>query len=199
MFNLSRLIDFKSQNYLALSSPLGWLDQISGLTGKDEPSRRSECLKAFARIKSFIIMKLNDTSFVGNDIFLKRAIKENLRDIQEELNAKNLFPKLKKEYNQLKATKKAMSKILDPGNEENNYMAVKTWFSSEESVDLENEAREIFESAKKLKKKLPPRKFNRLGQITLFELMLADKSRPGSMEFRYTIKVYLNKGIYLLT
>ena len=144
-------------------------------------------------------MKLNDTSFVGNDIFLKRAIKENLRDIQEELNAKNLFPKLKKEYNQLKATKKAMSKILDPGNEENNYMAVKTWFSSEESVDLENEAREIFESAKKLKKKLPPRKFNRLGQITLFELMLADKSRPGSMEFRYTIKVYLNKGIYLLT
>ena len=79
-------------------------------------------------------MKLNDTSFVGNDIFLKRAIKENLRDIQEELNAKNLFPKLKKEYNQLKATKKAMSKILDPGNEENNYMAVKTWFSSEESV-----------------------------------------------------------------
>ena len=182
-FDLSKLIDFKSdENFVALVSPVDWIGAIGGETGTDLPSRQVEKLKSHARLRDFILYRLNKEKFGRRDITLKLSIKEHLKDIQDEVSRLKLFKNLNRMENFRRNKVKQMKQILDPEREHKEYLSVKKWMESTEFKDRENEALKDFEEAKALGK-IGKDKFNNIANFVRFLLAVTDKSRPSSYYF----------------
>ena len=156
---------------------------MAGPSGKLEPGRRKEAYKAFLRLKSYLIFKLNSTMFSGSEIKFKREIRENMNDIEEDLTSKKLLSKLDNEVKIQAQKKKQMEEIINPKNDEQNTDAVKTWFESSQARDLEKELQDIYRIAKQ-NKSITKRKYDKFCNGVLLELILSDKSRPSSYTFR---------------
>ena len=178
-FNLMRLIDFSEEsNFISIQSPIKWLEAIGGPSGLEFPGRRDEAAKAFKKLLSFIRYKLNQATFDGESIMRKRAIKEHIKDVQEETNEMNLHRQYQDIASEQRAKRDEMSEILNPSNEEEKFSAPETWFSSEECSNVLQEAETIYKECidKDLVIKKP---FDRYAKIAFLDLAMSDKLRVG--------------------
>ena len=181
-FNMDRLVAFGSEEYLALPSPMSWLAEVGGKSGRLMPSRRKEMLKCFQRLKMYLVYLLNEgNSFQGDKILMKDAVERHLEDIDKELKQKKLNKQFDKLYKQQKKRKERMEEIVQPSASDSIQNSVKTWFFSEEAQRLEVEAMTIYNQAMALKT-ITKAKFEQFCKWVFFEFMLFDKSRVGILE-----------------
>ena len=188
-FNLSRLIDFKSkENYLSMTSPVSWLNAASKCCFN--PNRQKSQLEVHARIRDFVEHKLMEADLSGNDLLLRLAVSNNLKDISAQVSKLGLFQKLKKKIEVERAHAKRMKLLLDPTAEQKEFECVKTWFNSPESKELEKEAETIYrESMKSGNVDAAP--FNRFACICRFTWAVKDKNRPSV--YNFSVQDYLSK------
>ena len=180
-FNLSRLVNFGSEDFLAVPSPVSWITEVGGKNGQDFPSRRKEMLKSHQRLRSFINFTLNEYSFEGCAIQQKDAVAKHLKEIEKQVKKGNLFAQLEKLYQSQTRKKAKMMKIIKPLEEENLKHCVRNWFASKESEELENEALTIYKNAMS-NQNIKKSDFDRFSKICFFEAALFDKSRIGMWE-----------------
>ena len=184
-FTLDRLLDFKnSRNFITTSSPLNWLAVTGGPTGKDQPSRQLEQLKAHGRFRSYLEYKANEEVFDGGEGMMKKILfVQNNAAIAAEIERLKIRNKLNKWYNFEKNKKRRMKKILNPETDINVYEAVKTWFGSAESKEKEEEAVKIWKTAIK-SQSVTQKNFNKVAVLSRFTTAICDKSRPGAYRFK---------------
>ena len=182
-FNLLQITDFKTDNFLAVLSPVDWIGSIGGPTGTELPSRQSEKLKSHARLRDYILYKLNKTRFDRHEISEKISIKEHLNDLSQEVAKLKLFKQLKKHQDFKRNKAKQMKQILDPGRDQNEYMSVRKWFQSDEYKEREKAVLKDWEEAKDDKSKIGRENFNKMANFCRFQLAVTDKSRPSSYKF----------------
>ena len=180
-FNLSRLVNFGSEDFLAVPSPISWVTAVGGETSQDFPSRRTEMLKGHQRIRSYINFCLNEYSFEGRAIQQKDAVAKHLKEIEKQVKKSNLFPQLENLYKSQCRKKAQMTKIIKPLEEENLKHCVRTWFQSKASEELETEALTIYQNAMAAQE-IRKSDFDRFSKICFFEAALFDKSRIGMWE-----------------
>ena len=89
-----------------------------------------------------------------------------------------------------------MEEIVNPTDEESEYLAVTTWFNSKESQDLLEEAEKIYLKATK-KGKIIKEDFRRYSNISYLECALADKLRKGSYDALLNRDWIVKKPVYL--
>ena len=180
-FNLSRLVNFGSEDFLAVPSPISWVTVVGGETSQDFPSRRTEMLKGHQRLRSFLNFCLNEYSFEGSAIQQKDAVAKHLKEIEKQVKKSNLFPQLENLYKAQCRKKAQMTKIIRPLEEENLKHCVRTWFQSKASEELETEALTIYQNAMS-NQLIRKSDFDRFSKICFFEAALFDKSRIGMWE-----------------
>ena len=196
-FNLMRLIDFSQEsNFISIQSPIKWLEAIGGPSGLEFPGRRDEAVKAFKKFLSFIRYNLNQATFDGESIIRKRAIKEHIKDIQEETNEMNLHRQYQDIASEQRAKRDEMSEIVNPSNEEDKFSAPETWFSSEECKNVLLEAEAIHKEIvdKDLVTKKP---FDRYAKIAFLDLAMSDKLRVGVYNALNNRDWATKKAVYL--
>ena len=202
-FLLDRLLDFKnSGNFVTLSSPMNWLAVTGGPTGKDQPSRQLEQLKAHARFRNYLEFKVNEENFDGEGIIKKLAFVQNNAAISTEIERLKIRNKLNKWYNFEKNKKRKMRQILNPEVDINILEAVKTWFNSDVSKEKEAEAVSIWKKTIKSKPQLIKEKdFMKVAMLARFTTAVCDKLRPGAYKFKNTdyedkVAVYFPEDMY---
>ena len=182
-FNLSQITDFKSDNFLAVLSPVDWIGSIGGPSGTDLPSRQAEKLKSHARLRDYILYRLNKTRFTRNEISEKISIREHLNDISQEVAKLKLFKQLRKLQDFKRNKAKQMKLILDPAKDVNEFQSVRKWFQSNEYKEREHEVLKDWEEVKISKAKIGRENFNKMANFARFTLAVTDKSRPSSYKF----------------
>ena len=199
-FNLMQFLDFHSDNkFVSVPGPHGWLSAIGGRSGKEFPSRRDECVKAYKNLLRFIAFELNDSCFDGQSIMKKRAIKDHISDIMQQTEDMKFHKTFKKMAENKNTKKKEMAEILEPTDDENRLHALETWFESDESQQIAQEAANIWKKAMKTGK-IDKKSFNRFAQICFLELSLSDKLRVGvyyaltNQDWAMKKEVYLPAG-----
>ena len=195
-FNLSRLINFDSEDFLALPSPISWLTKMGGKSGQDFPSIRKSMYQGHARLRAFILHLLNEHSFSGEAIQQKSAITSHLNEIDEIVKKKKLSSQFEELYQQQKMKKEKMQNIVKPFEEERLHNSVETWFQSKESEELEIEALTIYETAVK-DGAIRNSDFDRFVKICFFEAALFDKSRVGMLESLKNEEYFLKRATWL--
>ena len=180
-FNLSRLVNFGSEDFLAVPSPISWVTVVGGETSQDFPSRRTQMLQGHQRLRSFLNFCLNEYSFEGSAIQQKDAVAKHLKEIEKQVKKSNLFPQLENLYKAQCRKKAQMTKIIRPLEEENLKHCVRTWFQSKASEELETEALTIYQNAMS-NQLIRKSDFDRFSKICFFEAALFDKSRIGMWE-----------------
>ena len=201
-FNLNKLLQFESDSFVAIPSPINWLTLLGGQSGQEFPVRRHECVKAFKRLLDYLLFKLSEKVFGKKTLQLKRDIKDHIKDISDMVDKMNYHHNLRTIAKSQTSQKKEMSDIICPPDEESEYLAVSAWFGSPESKAVEKEAQDIWKKSKKLSSKeaLNKKEFTRVGNITYLELALADKLRTGvynvltNRDFAKKKEVYLPAG-----
>ncbi len=195
-FNLSRLVNFESSEYLAVPSPLSWVDKVGGKSTQDQPSRRKSMLRVHQRLRQFSIYKLNQLTWSGEKLAIKEKVLNHLNSIEKQVSDKNLYSDLEKLYDQQTKKKKKMQSILKPHENENLHNAVATWFQSEESQELEVEALTIYKDSMAAQD-VSNKNFDRFSKIVFFEAVLFDKSRVGKYEDLTNEDYTLKKPTYV--
>ena len=180
-FNLSRLICFDSEEFLALPSPISWLAKTGGKSGQDFPSIRKSMTESHSRLRQFKLHLLNEHSFQGEAIQQKSAITKHLSEIDDLVKKKKLCSQFEELYQQEYKQKKKMQSILKPLEEERLHHCVETWFQSKQSEELEIEALTIYQNSMKGRSISNP-DYDRFARIVFFEAALFDKSRVGMLE-----------------
>ena len=199
-FNLSRLINFKNgDDFLSLPSPISWYKKVGGRSGKDFVNRRTEQLKAFLRLKDFVVFKLNEEDFDLTRISLKRDIRDHIKDVEQQIKDMNLFKKLSGMANAQTNRRKAMKELVfGEIDDEAEYVACKKWFQSKECEEVELEMQDIWTKAMELNS-IPKREYDRFATCCLFEFSINDKTRPGAYgvlknaDYAKKVPVYLPK------
>ena len=177
-FSLSRLLKFEDSEFLPVPSPVPWITKVGGPGGQDMPSRRKSMLTCHARLRAFINFKLNQHKFEGAQIQQKEAIGKHLKAIDDQVAEKKIHGQLEKLYN-LQVQKKAqMENVVKPFEKTNIHNAVKNWFNSKQSEDLEIEALDIYQNSMRTQT-ITNKQYDRFAQIVFFELVLFDRSRVG--------------------
>ena len=180
-FNLSRLICFDSEEFLALPSPISWLTQTGGKSGQDFPSIRKSMTEGSSRMRQFLVHLLNEHSFKGEAIQQKSAITKHLSEIDDLVKKKKLSSQFEELYQQEYKKKKKMQSIVKPLEEERLHHSVETWFQSKQSEELEIEALTIYQNSMK-GRSISNTDYDRFARIVFFEAVLFDKSRVGMLE-----------------
>ena len=199
-FNLSRLLKFNGDDLVLLPSPVGWIKMMGGASGEEFPDRRAEALKSHSRLRRYIVFKLHD----GIDFIPRKGdIRTHLQDIDQQVEDLKLFKTLSRLSNIQKNRKKAMQKILEEeekNDDEDEFYGCQKWFKSKECSQLEIEAFEIWSKSMELNS-VTKKGFDRFSKICMFELGLCDKSRPGvyqkirNLDYVSKKKVYLPPGV----
>ena len=196
-FTLMRLINFTdAASFISIPNPAEWLKVIGGPSGKEFPSRRHECVKAFLRLLQFIRFQLNQAIFDGDSIVKKRAIKEHIKDIEEmtkEMNYHKIYRSMAEEQ---KAKKEEMSEIVNPTNEEDKLLVSESWFGSDENKKINEEAETIWKKTME-RENIDKKDFNRAAQIYYLETAMSDKSRRGVYNAIINKDWMMMKEVYL--
>ena len=182
-FNLGKLIDFQSDDFQFIQSPVAWIMKAKG-TGSGNPSRHAEQLKVHARLRRFISYMLLRANLGSKNVLQKMAISQHLNEITSEIKEQKFFRKLKKQYDLETAKVKRMKGILSTNNTDHvEYNAVKIWNNSQRAQDLQNEFNKTHEKALTAKKPLKPLEFNRCSNFARFYVAIRDKNRPSCYGF----------------
>ena len=162
----------------------GWIQSIGGPSGKSEPSRRKEMLKAHARWRGFVKEKLEETDFgfTGEAFYKKEIILKNLEKISEKISVKKIFSQLSKLENQARTQKQKARQILYPSQNYKEQTSVKKWFESAKAKEEEEACLKIYQKAMS-GNKLGPKEFNRFANYARFTLALEDRNRRSTYNF----------------
>ena len=182
-FTLSRLLAFKDKaKFLAIESPVLWITTAAGEDKTSNPTRMKEQLKFHKRLRQYILYKLNQTTFDGNDMLQNLLVNQRLQAIDQELESLNLLKKCTDLYEKEQAKTKRMKLIVNPSSNQLEYSSVRKWFSSEESKQLEAEVRKIAKEALE-SQSIKPMNFSKVANLARFTLAIKDKNRVGSYRF----------------
>ena len=182
-FNLGKLIDFQSDEFQFIQSPVAWILKAKG-TGSGNPSRSAEQLKIHARLRRFISYMLLRANLGSRNVLHKMAITQHLNEITSEIKEQKFFKKLKKQHDLETAKLKKMKGILSTHSTDHvEYNAVKIWNNSQRAQDLEKEFNKTHEKAMMSKKPLKPLEFNKCSNFARFFVAIRDKNRPSCYGF----------------
>ena len=176
-FFLDRLTAFKSEDFLALKFPLGWLKA----TCPDDPSRAMEKLKSHKFLRDYLKSSIDKTNFGGStdDLMKKSLILEGIERISREIISQGLFGEYRR-LMQIETVEKRQAKLtVNPSEAHNVANAVTSWNRSKESEERELHFLKIYEDMMS-SRDIKSRPFTTLGHYVRFRFAIADKSRPGS-------------------
>ena len=150
-FNLSRLICFTNPGQLIeLKDPMTWIrKQIGGDDGRQNPSMQKELLKAYSRVRDYVLFKLQNTNMGSGyqDLQRKRDLRQNIEDIEDNLKRNNTWRQLeslvKNEANKVKTAKAQQNPTR--ANDEAN--CVPNWFKSDVFEGLLRDHLKVYEDA----------------------------------------------------
>ena len=150
-FNLSRLICFTNPGQLIeLKDPVTWIrKQIGGHDGRQNPSMQKEMLKAYSRVRDYVLFKLQNTKMGSSyqDLQRKRDLRQNIEDIEDNLKRNNTWGQLeslvKNEANKVKTAKAQQNPTR--ANDEAN--CVPNWFKSDVFDGLLRDNMKVYEDA----------------------------------------------------
>ena len=88
-YNLERHLQPLKDDFIELEDPTkadGWLQSISGNSGKEQPGRRKEMMKAHSRWRDYCVEKISEADFGLSDsnVYKKEKITKNRGEDQEE-------------------------------------------------------------------------------------------------------------------
>ena len=149
-FHLGRYVCFTdSSQLLELSDPIPWIRSLGGKDGTEQPSKQKELLKCFARLRDFILFKMQSTKFGTDyqDLQRKRDLRQNLLDLEDHIKRSNFSETLDKLINVEAEKRKNAKAQLNPNLSKNEVNAVKTWLTSEEWAELRDANIAIWEKA----------------------------------------------------
>ena len=150
LFHLGRYICFTdSSELLELKDPIPWIRSVGGKDGTEQPSKQKELLKCFARLRDFILFKMQNTNFGTGyqDLQRKRDLRQNLLDLEDHIKRSNFSETLDKLIN-IQAEKKKNAKAqLNPNLSKNEVNAVKTWLTSDEWKEIYDTNIAVWEKA----------------------------------------------------
>ena len=189
-FNLEQHFIPLSPSFVEVKDPTitgGWLQSIAGPSGKAEPSRRKEMLKAHARWRSYTKEKLEDTDlgFTGEALYKKEILLKNLDKITEKISVKKVFSQLSKLENQARTQKLRAREIVYPSQNFSEQTAVKRWFQSDKAKEEDEACLKIYKKAMS-GNKLGSKEFNRFANYCRFTLALEDRNRRSTYNFKNT-------------
>ena len=141
---------------------------------------------------------MNKTTFDGNEMLQSLIVNQRIQSIDQELQSLQLGKKCTALYEREKAKIKKMKRIVNPSCDQLEYSSVRKWFLSEESKQLEEEARDIHKNAQK-SNALKPMNYSKVVNLARFTLAIKDKNRPSSyrfsqMDYRSKRPFWLPKG-----
>lgn len=148
-FNLKRLVSPQDKDFLELSDPSevgGWLDTLSGDSGRDDPGRRRECLKAHVEFRNYLYEKIMKADFgsTAEDYLKREMVLRKLDMIKTTIENKKLFQTLSKQENKEKNERQKARKVLCPSTDYKEANCVIIWFESEEAKEEETACQEIY-------------------------------------------------------
>ena len=203
-YNLSRHLNPNSEDFMELPDPTGvgqWISSIAGKSGRELPSRRKEMLKSHARyffiitiyydvfypkrLRDFIIDELENSEYgaCAESYIKKEAVLKRVKNISKKISEKNLFGKLKKLEEQVKARKLEARELLYPSNNFNEQQAAKKWLLSDVCKAEENICNGIFNKCTVQGKKCTEKELVKLGNFARFQLALRDRNRKSVYSF----------------
>ena len=185
-FSLDNLTCFKDvENFVELRDPDGWIDEIAGKTGKDNSIRRKEMYKCYKRLIKYLLKLLGNEDF-GSDIvsILRRTkIKDNLKEIHEEIDACKTWNKLQniieKDHHEIEKARDT----VNPQEKHNAAVANKSYFLSKEFNERMKKNHQIWKDALDTNK-IGQRDFDTLGQFARHVLAMTDRNRAAGYFFR---------------
>ena len=185
-FSLDNLTCFKDvENFVELRDPDGWIDEIAGKTGKDNSIRRKEMYKCYKRLIKYLLKLLGNEDF-GSDIvsILRRTkIKDNLKEIHEEIDACKTWNKLQniieKDHHEIEKARDT----VNPQEKHNAAVANKSYFLSKEFNERMKKNHQIWKDALDTGK-IGQRDFDTLGQFARHILAMTDRNRAAGYFFR---------------
>ena len=186
-FSLSNLICFQDEeNFIELKDPSSWIDDISGEDGRRNPIRRKEMYKAYKRLCSFVLKELGNADF-GTDLMslLRRdKIKNNLKDIGEEIHQSKRWSNLQKIIDQDHREVQKAKDIVKPNERFNEEKANQTYFASETFKERVRKNEKIWENAVTTNKAPGAKDFDALGNFARHLLTMTDRNRSSGYHFR---------------
>ena len=186
-FNLNRLLDPFSENFIELEDPTilgGWLHSVGGKDGKEDPGIQLQMIKDFKHLHEFVLGRMKRLE-CGNstEAYLRRdKIVDNVKNIDEVITKKKLISKLKRLDNQQRVEKLKARRTLNPDDDFNVQVAVQTWFNSPESRDLEKECDRYYQNVKD-GIRIGARSFTKYANFCRFYVLLHDRNRQGVYSF----------------
>ena len=109
-FNLSRHINPLAKDFLQVSDPTmvgGWIQSIGRATGKEEPGRRKEMLKSHARLRQFILEKIEKLNLgsTADAYYQKEMVVKHINKISQKISSNKIFSGLTKLEDQKRTQK----------------------------------------------------------------------------------------------
>ena len=123
--------------------------QIGGDDGRQNPSMQKEMLKAYSRVRDYVLFKLQNTNMGSGyqDLQRKRDLRQNIEDIEDNLKRNNIWGQLeslvKNEANKVKTAKAQQNPTR--ANDEAN--CVPNWFKSDVFEGLLRDHLKVYEDA----------------------------------------------------
>ena len=189
-YNLSRHINPLAKDFLQVSDPTmvgGWIQAIGGATGKEEPGRRKEMLKSHARLRQFILEKIEKLNLgsTADAYYQKEMVVKHINKISQKISSNKIFSGLTKLEDQKRTQKLKARQMIYPSQTYNEQNAAKRWFKSKEAKSEEEFCQKVH--AKCMSgSKIGRREFDRVARYTRFSLALEDKSRRSVYDFKNT-------------
>lgn len=148
-FNLKRLVSPRANDFLELSDPSevgGWFESISGDSGRADPGRRREMLKAHVSFRNYLYEKLMKADFGGNpeDLLKREMVLRKLENIKKNIENKKLFQTWNKLETKQKNERQKARKVLSPSNDYNEANCVVKWFESDVAKEEEKACQDIY-------------------------------------------------------
>ena len=186
-YDLSQHFIPLSDGFVEVKDPTiigGWIQSIGGPSGKSEPSRRKEMLKAHARWRDFVQEKLVDIEFgsTAEAFYKKEIIIKKLENISEKISKKKIFSQLTKLENQARTQKQRARQILYPSQNFREQNSVKKWFESAEAKEEEEACLKIYQKGM-AGSKIGQKEFHRFANYVRFTLALEDRNRRSTYNF----------------
>ena len=185
-FNLKRLVSPRDKDFLELSDPSeagGWFESVSGDSGRKDPGRRREMLKAHVIFRNYLYDKLIKADFGSKAAdYLKRdMVLKKLDNIQKTIENKKLFQIWNKLETKEKNERLKARKVLSPSNDFNEANCVVTWFESDDAKEEEKACLEIYNKCYEVD--TTPKEFVRFGRWGRWTIACEDRNRKSVYEF----------------
>ena len=184
-FKLNDLINFENKNELVeLKDPVSWIEQFSGPSGNDNPSRQKEKHKSHKQLRDFVSKKLSeaDTGSGFKDLWWADKIRNNLDKITKDVNNRGVWTKLETLI-QVDFRKKQISReTLAPNNSVNEVKANSVYFASDKYLGREKYNNGNWKKAMD-DDDVRDKEYNDFLNFTRHVLVITDRCRQGVYGF----------------